>query len=547
MASSLKLKHLPRYGELALMLLGHRDVFANGDDGSPEDATALAAELQAKGPAYVKLGQLLSGRADLLPPAYVQALGELRDRAEPLDFDVVRDVVEEELHARLEAVFTTFDRVPLGSASTAQVHRATLPDGKLVAVKVQRPGVRRRMVEDMDVIAELAGSLDEHVGAARRAGLVQMVGEYRRSVMAELDYRQEAGNLRALSQALEPYPRLFCPLPIEDLSTSRVLTMTLVDGRSVSSMGATGHGLSTGDELVAQLFKAYLDQVLVHGVFHADPHAGNALLTADGRLALVDVGMVAHITPELQDCLLRLLVALSEGNGTEVTEVLTGTGEALEDFDKPLLVRQVTSLVVPVGKEALEDLQVGRQLADLARVSLDNGLRPAVELTMLGKALLELDDLARRLAPAYKPRQAIVEHVMYLMRHRVMRSASPSNLVSAALEAKDLVEHLPRRVNKVLDSLAEGRFHINVDGLEEADLMRSVQKLANRFAAGLAVAAFVLAAAIFSVPTGGPKWMGVSGFTIVFLGLAFLVGAGLLFSTVRHDLPQRKRARGRTG
>ncbi len=544
MASSLKLRHIARYGQVLHLLVGHRDVLDEGEEGSTEDAERLVRELEHKGPAYVKLGQLLSSRVDLLPPAYVQALGQLRDQAEPVEFEVVREVVEEELGARLETVFTSFDRVALGAASTAQVHRATLPGGRLVAVKVQRPGVRRRMIDDLDVIAELASSLDDHVDTARRAGLAQMVGEFRRSVMAELDYRQEAGNLRNLAKALEPYPRLVCPAPVDELTTSRVLTMTLVEGQGLGSISEPGHQVAGGEELVEQLFKAYLDQVLMHGVFHADPHAGNMLVTKDAHLALIDAGMVAHLSSGAQDCLLRLLVALTEGNGTEVVEVLSRTGEQLEDFDKQALLRQVSALIAPVGDAGMGDLQVGRQLADLARASVESGLRPAPELTMLGKALLNLDDIARRLAPDYKPRQAIADHAMYLMRHRVMRASTPSNLVSAALEAKDLVEHLPRRVNRVLDSLAEGDFRMHIEGLNEAGLMRSVQKLANRCAAGLAVAAFVLAAAIFSVPAAGPKWMGVSAFTVVFLGLAFVLAAGLVMATFRHDLPQRKKARG---
>lgn len=543
MASSLKLRHLPRYGGVLHLLVGHRDVLVDGEQGSAQDAARLVRELQDKGPAYVKLGQLLSSRVDLLPPAYVQALGQLRDQAEPVEFNAIRDVIEDELGARLETLFASFDRTPLGAASTAQVHRATLPGGGLVAVKVQRSGVRRRMVDDLEVIAELAGALDDHVDTARRAGLSQVVAEFRRSVMAELDYRQEAGNLRTLAMALEPYPRLACPLPVDELSTQRVLTMTLVEGQGLGSISEPGHQISGGDELVEQLFKAYLDQVLMHGVFHADPHAGNMLLTSDASLALIDAGMVAHLASGVQDYLLRLLVALTEGNGTEVVEVLALTGEQLEDFDKQALLRQVSALVAPVGDAGIGDLQVGRQLADLARASVESGLRPAPELTMLGKALLNLDDIARRLAPGYKPRQAISDHAMYLMRHRVMRASSPSNLVSAALEAKDLVEHLPRRVNRVLDSLAEGDFRMHIEGLNEAGLMRSVQKLANRCAAGLGVAAFVLAAAIFSVPASGPKWMGVSAFTVVFLGLAFVLGAGLVMATLRHDLPQRKKAR----
>lgn len=543
-ASSLKIRHLPRYSQLARLLIAHRGAF--GDDetrAAEEDAATFVAALQEMGPTYVKLGQLLSGRVDLMPTAYTQALSQLQDHAEPLPPFVVHRAVEEELGARIAKVFGSFNDVPLGSASLAQVHQAALHDGRLVAVKVQRPGIRAQIVEDMEVITELVSTLDEHVDAAQRTGLARMVEEFRRALLGELDYRQEAANLRMMGGFLEPYDRLFAPVPIDDYSTPRLLTMTLVEGRSVGSMPTGGRPRGEGEQLANQLFKAYLDQVFVHGFFHADPHPGNVLLTGDGRLALIDIGQVARISSPLQDTLLRLLVAMGEGRGAEVADALEKAGERLDDFDHDALVQAVTALVVPTSATSVGELRIGRQLADLARASVANGVRPAPELTMLGKALLNLDDVARRLDPDYVPAQAVRERSVHLMRHRMMQSASPSNMISAALDAKEFAERLPQRMNKVLDSLAEGKFHLNVDGIDEADIMRSVQKLANRAAAGLAVAAFVLAAAIFSISTNGPRWFGESAFSIVLLGLAGVVGAALLLATLRHDLPQRKRAR----
>jgi ubiquinone biosynthesis protein len=550
--TSLKLGHLSRYGELGRLLLAHRGALRGDAPDEPakaaelqEDAEKLVRELQELGPTYVKLGQLLSSRVDLLPSAYTDALRRLQDHAEPLSFEVVRRVAEEELGTRLSAVFSRVDQEPLGSASMAQVHRAVMRDGRVVAVKVQRPGIRAQILDDMDVIGELAATLDEHVGAARRAGFAAMVEEFRRALLDELDFRREATNLKVLGDVIEPYPRLVAPVPLEDQSTSRLLVMTLIEGETVGSLAATVVPPTEGSIFVSQLFKAYLDQILVHGVYHADPHPGNVVLTFDRRLALLDVGMTGRLSPELREALLRMLVALGEGRGTAVAAALERAGEQLEDFDRNGLQRDVSALVVTVVGAQVQSLEVGRQVAELARVALRNGLRPAPELSMVGKALLNLDDVARRLAPTYEPAAAIREHTASLTRDQLLSAASPSRMISAALDAKEFTERLPDRMNRLLESIADGRIHIRVEGMDEREIMRSVQKLANRAAAGLAVAAFLLAAAIFSVSSAGPRWWGISVFTVVFLGIADVIGAAIVLSTVRNDLPQRRAARRR--
>lgn len=547
---TLKLGHVSRYGELARLLLAHRGVL-RGDaperdpDGAAlqQDAEKLVAQLQGMGPTYVKLGQLLSSRVDLLPSAYTDALRCLQDHADPVPFDVVRQIAEEELGVRLSAVFTRVDRVPLGSASMAQVHRALLRDGRVVAVKVQRPGIRSQILDDMDVISELAATFDEHLGSARRAGLVAMVDEFRRALLEELDYRHEAANLRLLGEVVRPYDRLETPDPVEELSSARLLVMTLVEGVNVGGLEPTSVPEEEGGVLVGQLFKAYLDQILVRGLYHADPHPGNVVLTVDRRLALLDVGMTGRLSPALREALVRMLVALGEARGTAVAAALERAGERLEDFDRNGFQRDVSALVATVDGTAVQAMEVGRQLAELAKIALANGLRPAPELSMVGKTLLNLDDVARRLAPAYEPTAAIREHAAAVTRDQLLSAASPSRLVSAALDAKELAERFPDRMNRLLESLADGRIHIRVEGMDEREIMRSVQKLANRAAAGLAVAAFLLAAAIFSVSAHGPQWWGVSAFTVAFLGAAVAIGAAIVLSTLRNDLPQRRSVR----
>lgn len=372
-------------------------------------------------------------------------------------------------------------------------------------------------------------------------GLAQVVAQFRQALQGELDYRHEAANLRTLGELLQPYDRLLTAEPIDQWSGTRVLTMSLVEGRSLTTVEGGGGVPANAAAAVGQLFKAYLDQVLVHGVFHADPHPGNVLITPDGCLALIDVGMTARVAPDLQEALLRMLVALGDGRGPEVADALERAGERLDDFDHGALTREVSALVVATAHTGVADLEVGRQLSRLTRVAVACGLRPAPELAMVGKALLSLDDVARRLAPDSDPTTAVLEHTVSLLWHRLAGTVSPSNLVSAALDAKDLMEHLPQRLDKILGSLADGPLRISVDGLDEAEIMRSVQKLANRGAAGLGVVALVLAASIFSISSAGPRLWGVSAFTVVLLAVAFVVAGSVLVSTARNDLPQSRR------
>jgi ubiquinone biosynthesis protein len=555
--SGLKLRHASRYAALARLLLEHRNApleRAYGVGADPEegeaggtkdsaDADALVAELVSLGPTFIKLGQLLSTRADLLPPLYLDALARLRDDVEPLAEGEAEKIVAEELGVRISTAFGSFETKPIGSASLGQVHRATLREGRTVAVKVQRPGIRRQVIDDMEVIAELAEFLDNHSEVAGQMGFVSMVEEFRRSLMDELDYRREAANLRLLGEHLEGYSLIVVPQPVKDYSTSRVLTMDYIEGRSIDSLGPLEQLELDGKALADELVSAYLDQVLVHGFFHADPHPGNVLLAADGRLALVDLGMVARLSPQTQEQLLRLLLAISSNDGSAAADALDRLGERLEGFDSDGMRGDVSETLVRHGGATIGQLATGRLLAELAVASSANGVRPRPALTLLAKALLNLDQVARILDPEISVDKIIEGHASRMMRHRMMDAASPAKVMKSALDAAAFAEELPARLNKVLESLAEGKLTLNLEGLDEGALMRGAQKLANRVATGVVVAAFVVAAALFSGDRTGPTLWGYPVLTLVFLGLAGAVSICLVVSILRRDLPQRARRR----
>ena len=549
----IKPKHLVRYKDIGVLLVKHGRAGFVAADGTEscddaemqEDAECLSSELEALGPTFVKLGQLLSTRADLLPAPYLRALSRLQDKVEPFPFDDVERIVSTELGVRLSKGFGSFDEKPLAAASLGQVHRATLRDGRQVAVKVQRPNIRDQIIDDMDAIENIAQFADSHTRAGRQLGFADMVAEFRRSLIAELDYRQEAANLQMLGRNLERHDRIVVPQPVADYTSGLVLTMDYIAGRNIGALGPLALMEIDGHDLAEQLFSAYLDQILVDGFFHADPHPGNVLLTDDGRLALLDLGMVGRIAPEMQDSLVKLLLAVSEGHGQDVADIAIAIGQKLDGYDGDAFRHRAATLISDNQARTLEELQAGALVGELTRISASCGLRLPAELTMLGKALLNLDEVARVLDPTFEPNAALQRHGAEIMRRKLLHAATPAAAITAVMEAKEFAERLPGQVNKVMDALAEGEFTLNVKGIDERNIMRGVQKLANRLTTGLVVAALVIGAAlIMRIPTK-TRLFGYPALAIVLFLMAAGAGLWLLVSIQLNDLPPRRRRRRR--
>ena len=329
MGISLKPQHLSRYRQIAWIFIkygrsdlvketGLTETLAAEERVAPAEAAKadeLAQDLEKLGPTFVKLGQLLSSRVELLPQAYLDALSRLQDKVEPFGFAEVEKIVSSELGVRMSKAFAGFEDQPMAAASLGQVQRATLRDGRPVAVKVQRPGIREQMVEDLDALEDIAEFLDQHTQLGRRYEFCQLLEQFRRSLLQELDYRLEANNLSTIRDQLRDFPHIIIPAPVADYCTSRVLTMEFVPGRKITELSPLTKMEFDGAALAEELFRAYLTQILVHGFFHADPHPGNVFLTPDHRIALLDLGMVGRILPRLQEDLLQLLLAIAEGRG----------------------------------------------------------------------------------------------------------------------------------------------------------------------------------------------------------------------------------------
>ncbi|MCA9796781.1 MAG: AarF/ABC1/UbiB kinase family protein, partial [Candidatus Eremiobacteraeota bacterium] len=497
----------------------------------------LAEDLEKLGPTFVKLGQLLSTRSDFLSSEYLRALERLQDDVEPLSYVEVAGAIEAELGASPDQIFEEFERTPLASASLGQVHRARLPGGAEVVVKIQRPHIRQRVKQELQVLNEVSTTLDHHSRTARRYRLRQMVEELSTSLTRELDYYLEARNLEHFRQQLEPYPGLTVPRPHPEFSTDRVLTMDYVEGTKLPE----DHSLidlswEHRQMLADSLFKAYLNQVLYDGTYHADPHPGNVLITPDGRLCLLDLGMVGHMPGELQVVLARLLLAIGQRDGDMVAETALDASGRDERCDETRFRRRIAEMVADHHQQPIERMQSGQLILNICEAASENGILVPYELTMLAKTLLNLDEIGRRLAPEFNPSDALERHAPPILLRRLETEFNETLLLDQALELRSALKHGPRLLNNILHDLERGTFTVRVDAIDERELLVSFQKIANRVAVGSIMGALILGAALMmGVETAGPTIFGFPAFAVVcFLGAA-AGGGWLVWNVLRQD------------
>ncbi len=558
MGISLKPEHLKRYKDIAWLFMkyGRSDLVKEAgleaalthedEDGPAAElvtpkAEELASDFEKMGPTFIKLAQLLSTRADLLPFPYLEALARLQDDVEPFSFAEVEEIVTSELGVRISKAFSDFDAAPIAAASLGQVHRASLRDGRQVVVKVQRPGIREQIVKDLEVLSDIAEFLDGHTEIGKRYEFKRLLAEFQKSLMRELDYRQEARHLEIFDNNLKDFDSIVVPLPIEDYTTSRVLTMEYISGKKITSLNPLVWVEVDGTRLAEDLFRAYLKQILLDGFFHADPHPGNVFLTDDHRIALIDLGMVGHISPARQEDILRLLMAISSGNGDDAAEHTFRMGEEKADFDEKKFRRLVADLVTEHQDTSVAEIDAGRVVLEIQRIAGEVNFRLPPEFTMIAKTLLNLDQVVHTLDPSFDPNASIRRNAADMMQKRMMKSLSPANLFNAVMETKGFVEKLPARLNKVLDAISSDEIKIKVDAIDETRLMEGLQKIANRITMGLVLAALIVGAAMLMRVETSFKILGYPGFAIIFFMIAAGGGVLLVGSILYNDEKAKKK------
>jgi ubiquinone biosynthesis protein len=546
--------HLKRYKDISLLALkyGRPDMVSkfgleNGSDhlagNGHAQARELCNDLERLGPTFVKLGQLLSSRADLVPERYLRALSRLQDKVKPFPYADVEFIIETELRTKITKAFSQFNPEPLAAASLGQVHWAALHDGRPVAVKVQRPNIARQIEEDFAALEELARFMDRHTKFGQRYQFRKILEEFENTLAHELDYKREAANMITLNRNLRQFERIRVPLPIQDYTTHKILTMEYVEGTKVTELSPLAHLELDGSVLAEELFRAYLHQVLLDGVFHADPHPGNIFLTDDRRIALLDVGMVGHITPAMQEHLLKLLLAVSEGQSDEAAEIAISISETRSQFNEMDFRHKIGQLVAEQKNSTLHEMDMGRVILSVGRSAADTGLYVPMELSLLGKTLLQLDQIGQTLAPNFDPNESIRRNASRILNQRLKSGFTEGKVFSTLLEARQFFGALPSRLNKILDAVGNAELNVKVKPSETEFLIESAQKVANRITTGLVLAALIVGAALLMRVETSFQIFGYPGVAI----LCFLVAAGgglwLVFNILWQDHKSKMKSR----
>lgn len=553
----MKLKHAGRYTRLFSLFTryGLKDftvevdqtTIVPGDDEEQLEpdvkarAESFAKQLKEMGPAYIKFGQVLSTRRDVVPPEYIAALEEFQDDLEPFSFAEVEKIIEEELEVRLSKLFPTFDAVPIAAASLGQVHNAVLRDGREVVVKVQRPDIEEGIAEDLEALHDLAGELERHSELGRLMNIKAAVEEFRRVLSHELDYRQEATNAHALRANLADFEDIYIPTVIDDLTTRRVLVMEMVQGKKISAMSKLAMTEHDYTSLADVVTRAWMKQICIDGFWHSDPHPGNVFLS-EGRVVLLDFGMVSQISSIFQDYVMRLLLALGNNRGDEVAETCLRMGEAQEGFNRNQLVRDVSSIVTETQGIDPRRFNTGQMLFRVIHVATSNKVRLPSELSMLAKTLLHLDTVTRSLDPDYNPRTAIHDYAEELTVLKLRQRLRPRNFYTALLDADRLLTEIPQRSRDILDRIATGQLGVSVRLSQIEDLLKGVHKIANRITVGLVIAALLVASVLAMRIGGGFVIAGYNGLSVIGFSIAVVAASWLMITTFASDRADRRKA-----
>ena len=414
-------------------------------------------------------------------------------------------------------------------------------DGRAVVVKVQRPAIREQIVEDLEALGQVAEFIDAHTEIGKRYEFTNMLADLRGSLLHELDFHREGTNLHKLRKSLREFENIIIPEPIDDYTTARVLTMEYIPGKKITEVSPLRFMDIDTASLAEEVFRAYLKQILVDGFFHADPHPGNVFVTEDDRIALLDLGMVSHISGNFRENLLRLLLAISEGRGDEAAEVSIKMGEAKLNFDKRDFEHRIARLVAQQRDAALEQIHAGKVVLEIQRIGADCWFRQAPEFTMIAKTMMNLDRVVYVLDPTFDPNAVIRQEATNIMARQVVQSIEPGAILARAIEVKEFVERLPTRVNKILDSIGNNELKIGVDAIDEKVVLDGLQKVANRITLGLVLAALIVGAALMMRVETSFKILGYPGLPAIFFLLAALAGLILIASILFTDEKPRKK------
>ncbi|MEC0242055.1 lipopolysaccharide core heptose(II) kinase RfaY [Paenibacillus dokdonensis] len=505
---AVRIRHTGRYREIAMALMRHGFGYMAEELGlfqvlslprrwvtheTPETKTLgerIRLVLEDLGPTFVKLGQLASTRSDLLPDSIIQELVKLQDQVPPFSSDDARSILEEDLDAPVEDMFSWFDETPVAAASIGQVHLGRLKSGEEVAIKIQRPGALQTITRDLSILRDLTMLAEKRWVWAKRYQMVRLVEEFSKSMLAEMDYSREGRNTEKIALQFQNDSHIFIPAIYWQYTSSRVLTMEYVEGVTLSQREKLEEGGFDLQDIAKRFVNGMLHQMFIEGFFHADPHPGNLLIRKDGSLAFLDFGMVGRLSEDMKDHLSELIIALMRKNTDSMIRAILRLGLLPEDHDMDALHRDLDVLRDEYYDIPFAEIGIGRALNDLFGVAQRHAIVMPPDLTLLGKALLTMEGVIQKLDPALSIIDMAEPFGRKLVKERFSTRRLRSKLLGGASGLAEALLELPSHARQLSALISKGKLKVEINVPELESLMKKLDQISNRLSFSIVLLAF---------------------------------------------------------
>jgi len=499
---------------------------------SPKKIRAAIEELSGT---FIKLGQLLSLRPDLIPKEYSEEFEKLQDEVRPFHYTLVKQIVEKELKKPFREVFSSFDKKPVASASIGQVHKAKLKTGETVAIKVQRPNIKKVFEADIDILYHLAHLVERHMPELKHYNPTEIVKEFERYTKNELDYMKEAKNIDIFYHNFKDDKKIKVPKVFWDHTTKRVLTMEFIDGTKITDVKDFKKFKTSKKEVMTTITNKFIEQVLEHGIFHADPHPGNIFLLDNKKIALLDYGIIGTTDKELHIAIENMLISLVEGDRNLLSNTLIELGFASEDTNLAEFREDLAYHLGSYHDLPLKELKTSQLLYDLLSIARKYKLKFPINFVLLIKSVATIESLGTKLYPEFNFVEACKPIIEKIKEERTSPSYIMDTLKKNLFMIKHNVLNFPEELAKTFKSIQQGRIKIDI---EDADIKRfsaEVDKSSNRIVYGIIIAALVMASALVILAKLPPFVFGVPWLSILFLIIALLITIFLVISIINEE------------
>ncbi|WP_407310204.1 ABC1 kinase family protein [Desulfosporosinus sp. SB140] len=504
-----RIRHLKRYRDVAKVLARHgfgffveeiglihmlslpKRLFTDWEEIDPLSmGERIRQVLEELGPTYVKIGQIASTRADIIPEEILSELVKLQDSVAPFSFEEVRRIVEEELGSPLEEIFTIFEETVVAAASIGQVHRAQLQSGERVAVKVQRPNIKALIETDLEILLDLATLAEHRMVRMERLQLREVVEEFAKSLRNELDYTIEARNAEKIAKQFKEDSTIHIPDIYWDYSTQKVLTMEYVEGIKLNRFEEIDKKGYDRKGIAEQLVRALFHQVLIEGFFHGDPHPGNILLLPEGVLSLIDFGMVGRLTQEMKYNFASMVIAMMRQNTESMIQAILRIGIIPEDVNLPLLTKEVDELREKYMDVPMSRISLGGAVGDLLGVAFRHQIRIPADFTLLAKCLLLLEGIVEKLDPQLSIMDMAKPFGLRLLKERYYPSTIAGRVWHNISDYSELLVDLPKQMKALMRDVLRGKIHLDV-GVPELDVfLRKLDRISNQISFSIVLLSF---------------------------------------------------------